>query len=308
MPPVQRGQVSKLPSGRWRLRYYDHTGNRHNAGSFATRSAAFTHYRHVIEPRLRGEMPDLTLSQFIDVYLTRHATGARRRTIGSLEQRLGYATQHFGDVRLREFERMVDELAGWHAHLPERSRYGILGALRQTCEAAVRWGYMGANPAKLLGPNRQPPPRTIRAYTPAELDAIAVELSVQYRPHPVFVAASGLRPEEWAPLERGDVDCRTGLLNVRRTVSDGEVVELAKTSRSRRQVPLTRRALAALDELPAQIRTPFLFPAPEGGFLRLDNFRRTRSAGSWRWPGRSWNVRLPSGRPRPQLWKRPSHG
>jgi hypothetical protein len=36
---------------------------------------------------------------------------------------------------------------------------------------------------------------------------------------------------------------------VRRTVSDGELVELGKTSMFRRQVPLTPR-LAALDALP----------------------------------------------------------
>jgi integrase len=149
-----------------------------------------------------------------------------------------------------------------------------VSALRQTLAAAVRWGYMDANPAKLAGRNPQPPPRPVRAYTLAELDAIAAELSESYRPLPAFAAATGLRPEEWAALERRDLDRREGLANVRRTVSDGQVVELGKTSRSRRQVPLSRRALAALDELPAQLRTPLLFPAPAGGLFHLDNFRR----------------------------------
>jgi integrase len=63
------------------------------------------------------------------------------------------------------------------------------------------------------------------------------------------------------------------VLSVRRTVSSGEIVELGKTSRSRRQVPLSPRALAALDALPPRLDTPLLFPAPEGGVLRLDNFR-----------------------------------
>jgi hypothetical protein len=41
MPPLQRGSVRKLGSGRYQLRYYDREGERHTGGSFATRSAAF---------------------------------------------------------------------------------------------------------------------------------------------------------------------------------------------------------------------------------------------------------------------------
>jgi integrase len=61
---------------------------------------------------------------------------------------------------------------------------------------------------------------------------------------------------------------------VRRTVSSGEVVELGKTSGSRRQVPLSQRALTAIDELMPRLDTPLLFPAPGGGLLDLNNFRR----------------------------------
>jgi len=57
-------------------------------------------------------------------------------------------------------------------------------------------------------------------------------------------------------------------------VSSGEVVDLGKTQRSRRQVPLSARALDALDLLPARLDTPLLFPADRGGNINLDNFRR----------------------------------
>jgi integrase len=95
-----------------------------------------------------------------------------------------------------------------------------------------------------------------------------------YAPLPAFVAATGLRPEEWQALERRDVDRAGGVLSVRRTVSSGEVVELAKTTRSRRQVPLSPRALDALDALPPRLDRRYLIPALRGGVFDLHNFRR----------------------------------
>ncbi len=133
---------------------------------------------------------------------------------------------------------------------------------------------MSRNPAKLAGRNPEPPPRSIRAYTLAELDALAAELSQPYEPLPGFAAATGLRPEEWAALERRDPDRRAGILTVRRTVSDGVVVEFAKTNASRRQVPRSRRATAALDAVAPRLDTKLLFPAPSGGLLNPDNWRR----------------------------------
>jgi integrase len=79
---------------------------------------------------------------------------------------------------------------------------------------------------------------------------------------------------------------------VRRTVSGGEVVELGKTSKSRRQVPLSRRAAAALDALPPRIDTPLLFCAPEGGLLDLDNFRRREWAIAVRTSGIATPARI----------------
>jgi integrase len=277
MPPTRRGQAYKLAPGRWGLRYYDAAGRRQRKSPSASKSAALSHYRDVIEPQLRGEsvpLPELTFGEFVPVYLERHAAGVRPKTIDALRWRLGIAIAAFGDVPLNDLERMSGEIASWRATLPERSRFAITAALRQALDGAVRWGYISTNPAKQAGRNPQPPPRPVRPFTTPEIEAIAVELSPRYQPLPVFASATGLRPEEWQALERRDVDRATSTLNVCRTVSSGEVVELGKTTRSRRQVPLSRRALEALDALPARLDTPLLFPAPGGGLLRLDNFRR----------------------------------
>src|SRR5688500_6115302 len=276
MPATQRGQAYRIATGRWGLRYYDRDGQRRRKSPFVSKSAALAYFRDVIEPELRGEAPpaELTLAELVDVYLERHAANVRPRTITTLRERLVHATSAYGDVPLRDLERMSGELAGWQARLPERSRYGIMQALRQTLAAAVRWEYMGRNPAVAAGKNPEPPPRAIRVYTLAELDAIAAKLDARYRPLPAFASATGLRPEEWGAIERGDIDRSERVLHVRRTVSGAVVVDLAKTDDSRRQVPLSPRALAALDQLPARLDTPLVFPAPSGVLLNLDNFRR----------------------------------
>jgi len=133
---------------------------------------------------------------------------------------------------------------------------------------------MTRNPAKAAGRNPKPPPRAVRAFTRAELDAIAAELAPAFRTLPLFAAATGLRPEEWQALERGDVDRRAGLVHVRRSVSSGAVVDLGKTERSRRQVPLSPWAEDALDAIPPRLDTPLVFPAQRDGILNLDNWRR----------------------------------
>ena len=304
MPATQRGQAYRLAPNKWGLRYYDQDGKRQRKSPFPSKSTALAHYRDVIEPGLRGDplqLVDMTLAAFVEVYLQRHAVAVRGRTIAILRERLGYAIAAYGDVPLRDLERMSGELASWFATLSDGSRYGIVQALRQCLEAAVRWGHIGKNPAKLAGPNRQPSPRPIRAFTVDELDAISEELSAIYRPLPAFAAATGLRPEEWAAIERRDIDRKAGHLTVRQTVSEDEdgrriLVELAKTSGSRRQVPLTERALAAIDELPPRLDTRRLFSAPQGGLLNLDHFRRREwapaiTASGVRKPARIYDMR-----------------
>jgi hypothetical protein len=198
MPATQRGSAYRLGPNRWGLRFYDADGNRRRKSPFPSKSAALAHYRDVIEPQLRGEAAareDLTLAEFIPVFLERHgASGVRPRTVSTLRDRLSRATDAFGGVRLRDLERMTNELAAWQARLPERSRYGITSALRQALEAAVRWEYADRNPAKAAGRNRQPAPRAIRVFSADEVEAIAAELSAMYRP---LRSGSSLRRSEW---------------------------------------------------------------------------------------------------------------
>ena len=266
-------------------------------------------------------MPELTLQGLVELYLERHAAVVRARTVASLRERLRHAVVAFGDVPLRELERMSSEIAGWRARQPERVRHHRLGAPRQVLDAAWRWGYLATNPAKAAGRSPKPPPRAIRAFNATEIDALAEELPPAFRPLPVFASATGLRPEEWQALERRDVDRHARVLNVSRTISSGEVIELVKTTRSRRQVPLSQRALEALEMLPPRLDSPRLFPAARGGVLNLDNWRRrvwapAMEAAGVRRPARIYDLRSRSPRTRsppaspssssPESWARRS--
>jgi integrase len=112
---------------------------------------------------------------------------------------------------------MTDELAAFAAQLPDRFRYSVMSALRQACEAGVRYGYVTRNPARLAGANPMPAPRPVRVYTPKELEKIAKELDTRGAAAVACAAATGLRPAEWANLERRDVDRTRRVLTVRGT-------------------------------------------------------------------------------------------
>src|SRR5215207_3856701 len=209
MPATQRGSVRRLKSGKLQLRYYDNDGKRQNGGVFDTKSAAFEHYRTNIDPRLRGESPaapDLTLADLADVYLDRHAQIRSEATIRTLRHRLRRPLDTYGHVALRELEGMSGDLADFRATLPARFAHDVMRALRQTLAAGVRYGYMRSNPAVAAGDNPAPKPRAVRTYTLAELDALEAELGPDYGPAVPLVAATGLRPLEWANVERRDID------------------------------------------------------------------------------------------------------
>jgi integrase len=265
MPADARGHVRRLSSGKWQLRFYDREGRRRSGGAFPTKTEALRHYRDVVEPELHGRpaaRPDLTLSELVDVFLERHVKVAKPSTVNTLRWRLKRVKDDYGDVPLVELEHMTDELAGFASRLPDRYRYSVMSALRHTCEAGIRYGHLTLNPAKLAGKNPQPAPRAVRVLSPKELNAICAELDERASAAVRFAAATGLRPSEWASVERRDVDRTLRVLDVRGT----------KTHRSKRQVPLTSAALDALDSITPRI--PFVFGGPRGGPFDVHNFRR----------------------------------
>jgi integrase len=280
MPAEQRGSVYRTKTKGYGFRWRDETGRERRRAGFSSPSKARAWFRDVERPRMRGEtiVRAVTLTEHVDEYLAAHATGRDASTIKTLTHRLGYATAAFGDLQLAELERRVPEIAAWIGTLPAGSRYGIVQAFRQALEAAVRWGHITQNPAKLAGPNPQPKVEEIHPFTQAEVDLVAEELGPKYGPAVVFAAETGMRPSEWLALEWRDVDRKAGVVLIERTCADGVTKSYGKTVRSRRRVPLSARALEALDRTPRRLDMRLVFPGHRGGVIDLKHFRR----GQWR--------------------------
>jgi integrase len=284
MPAETRGSVYRVKAG-WGIRWTA-DGKRHHQSPFPTKTAARQWFNEHVAPKLRrgGPSPDITFHAFTAIYLDRWGRTVTRRTRDTIHERLQHKrTLHrgercqcavcvFGDWTLHELEGAADDIAAWRANLTSTSRYRLTLALRQVLAAAVRWGYITRNPAVDAGANPEPRSDELRPFTRHEVNALAAELGPVYGPLVVFAAETGLRTNEWAAVERKDIvrGDRPAVV-VQRRYSDGVLTPFPKTVR--RRVPLTPRAITAVEAVPARLDTMLLFPASEGGHVNLDNWR-----------------------------------
>jgi integrase len=252
-------------------------GRRPQKTGFRTKTEAQRWFDEEVAPRLRRGAPsgEISFDAFCDLFLERH--GARNditeRTIKTIRQRLAHARSHFGDWTLRELEGAADDIAAWRATQPESGQQRRMAVLRQVLTAAVNWRYLAYNPAIEAGRNPAPGRPEVDPFTRAEIEAIVAELRRFDAAIVVLAAETGLRTNEWVPLERRDIDRSGPALHVLRRYADGVLTPYPKTRKARRRVPLTARASEAIESLPPRIDTPLLFPAERGGYINLANWR-----------------------------------
>jgi integrase len=294
MPALQRGSTYATGGGRRGIRWYE-GGKRRKQSGFKNDSEAFAWWDVEIAPRLRAGVStrDVSLRDHCERYLAVHA--AAPRTKAKLREDLGlperepkhprtrtYKTpiEVFGERTLRDLGHARGEIAEWVAQLPAPQRQRRLRALRQVFNAAVAWERMLRNPASGVRAGAVRTPEVVTFTDTGEVDTPAYELGAPWAQLVVLGTETGLRPEEWIALERRDV--RGDVITVQRAYTvPGGLKEYGKTSRSRRSVPLSDRALAALDELPARIDSPLIWPVYSHGgsrgrpvHLNLGNWRK----------------------------------
>lgn len=270
---AQQGNVYATHKGfgiRWR-----EGGQRRYQSGFRTKTEARTWFREQVAPRLDRGAPsaEISFDDFAELFLYRHGASVSARSVQTLRERLVASRVVFGDWKLSEVEHAAADVAAWRTSLPEGSRYRLTLALRQCLGAAVRWQYIGRNPAVDAGPNPEPRAEELKPFTVAEIDMLRDELGPVFGPAVVFAAETGLRTNEWIALERRDVDRAGRAVTVQRRFADGKLTPYPKTVASRRRVPLSDRALEGLGQLSPRIDTPLVFPAAKGGHIGLDTWR-----------------------------------
>jgi integrase len=266
---AQRGQILRKPSGLWAVRYRDATGSRRQTTGYRTKAEA----RAALEEALRRvrlgplHRPGVTLRGLVDAYLEQY--DAAPSTIAWLKDNVRPALERFGDEPIGALT--VERVAAWRAAVPEGKRHRSHRALRQVLQAAVRWRWLEVNAAAHVK-NREPRAGEIDPFESwDELDAVAAELDVGSGSLVIFLAGSGLRPEEAFGAEWRDIDLDRRMLMVRRAFAKGRLKEYGKTAGSRRAVPLRAKVVEALERI--ERRSGILFPAPEGGRVNINNWR-----------------------------------
>jgi integrase len=293
MPAKQRGSVVKR-GRRWGARWYDETGERRFQGGFETRSAAreFVDSKvdDVLTLRRGGVVPTRDRPQsvdaLLDLFLEKHGRTVDAATKRKLTRQLRHARREFGSRHPDSLRKV--ELEDWREALSPGARHDIFRAFRQALTWAVERGLAERDAtAGIKNPKRKRHERSpiIPFESWEEVEAIVAELEPRYRAIPTFAVGTGLRPEEWIALERGDIDRDERVVHVRRRFSGGELKQGGKTAGSMRTVPLRQRVLDALDAIAPRIDTKLVFPAPRGGYIDIERFREREWAPALRAAG-----------------------
>lgn len=272
--------IAKRPDGSWRARYRDSAGKEHSK-----------HFRRKIDAQrwLDSVTSALQTGTYVDPRQGRMTVDewAERwlATKGNIKEttRFGYEAllrthilPAWGEVQLAAITH--EQVAAWVAKLGgemsaswTRQAHGVLS---QMLSLAVRDGRLARNPAHEVPLPR--PARPDKRYLSHEDVETLATASGEYRVVILFLAYTGLRYGEMAALRVRKLD----LLRRRATISEAvaEVGGLAVFSTPKthqvRIVPIPRFLVDDLAKIvDGKAPEDFVFTSPQGGLLRLSNFR-----------------------------------
>lgn len=187
----------------------------------------------------------------------------------------------FGEVPLARIENA--DVQGWVSDLSAQGLAPstvkkVYDVLAKCVQAAVDDQRIQRNPARPVRLPRLGNQDEMRFLSVPEIDRLADAIEPAYRPWLLFMAYAGLRFGEAAALRWGRVDLLRGRVEVLESaveVRGTMVFGPPKTRAGRRVIPVPQTIREQLAQLTAPNPDPdaFVFTSPNGGVLRVNNFR-----------------------------------
>lgn len=282
---MSSGNVAKRPDGRWRARHRGPDG-RERARHFDRKADADRWLRGEQAKADRGEWTDprsgrVTVGEYGAEWLASkvRVKGSTRTSYEGLLRQ--HVTPAWGRVPLSGVRH--EDVAVWVQRLhgsglsASRTRQAWI-VLSQVLDMAVRARRIPANPARgvelpsLPGKSERPD----RKLSAEQVWALAHEVGERHEAEVLALAWCGLRFGELAALRVGDVDTLRREVAVTRTLSEvgGTLVEGSpKTAASVRRVPVPEWLMLMLAPRLDRDAGERLITSPDGGPLRLSNWR-----------------------------------
>ncbi len=280
------GNLRKLPSGRWQASYW-HEGRRHVAPeTFATKTDAQAWLSTQQADIVRGSWTErptakITFADYSASWLARQAH-LRPRTEELYRFLLRrHVLPTFGPLYVSAVT--TKDVVDWHRKLVATvpgTAPKCFRLLRQVLGAAVDEGFLAKSPAVIKGASQEAR-RDEAIPTADDLRRLAEAVDPRYRAMVWLAGACGLRFGELAALRRDRIDLGHREVRVTETVTElvgGEpFVGPPKTEGGRRTVAIPSAIAPLIEEHLANLGPEgdaLVFPAPEGGYLRRQNFRK----------------------------------
>jgi integrase len=281
------GNVTQLPSGRWRARYKVDGAWRNAPATFITKTGATNWLATQQSDLIRGTWrPDptgkLTFGEHGEKWMS-NQSHLRPRTVELYRYILRlHLVPTFGDRPLVSIKS--DNVVAWYQALKAKRPGVAPKAYRlfaQLMQAALDDGQVKASPVAIKGAGHEPVGE-LTVPTRAEAMALADAVPTEYRAMVLIAAWCGLRFGELAALRREDIDLTARTVRVSETVTEllGKGAPMTtgapKTEAGRRTIAIPSNIVPAITSRLETVTDPtaLLFPAPRGGYLSRVHFRQ----------------------------------
>lgn len=280
------GNVRQLPSGRWLARWMGPDGYHHRAPStFLTRDAGEAWLRETKVELDKGTLIDerggaIAFADYSAEWTSTVVDLRRSTLVRDLDYLERYVIPEFGPTPIGEIKTAA--VREWvtslttDAELAPATVTKAKQILTKILAQAVDDGRIGANPCAGVKV-----PRVERIdmnrLTPGQILELADAIDPRYRELVLLGCWTGLRIGELVALTPADIDVVHRQVSVTKIVTEvSGHFEFGppKTKAGRRVVPIVPWVADELTEyLDGKHTDDIAFPAPEGGYLRLSNFR-----------------------------------